>query len=279
MKKFILVAVALVATVSANAQTTEEKGKNSIEIGFNPFTQNKNTFSIDEIKYRRFWGANALRVTGKLSMSTTANKTTEEETDRTATAYGNEWTKTKVRNTEFCIGLGYERHFEVAKRVGLFAGAEIGYEADLYKSQIKSESEWTVSATNITTNADLNYKVNYFPQSMIDPTADDVFSKHGFYAALVGGIDVNVYKGLYLGAEIGLRIGHASSINDWTIGKANSKTSDGHSSSTKLEKDKKTVTTDGVSVTTDITYTTTDTDRFTDFGLYAEPALRIGYRF
>lgn len=340
MKKYLLMAVAFVAAISANAQT---EGKNSVEIGFNPFTQTKNTFSIDELKYRHYWGANALRVRVGFGVEATKNVTTTTtdnallndpdlnpsititEVTGNSTSYNEDKAphgykanpnfnqtvvteKNSGKDLNFMFAVGYEREFKVAERVNLFAGAEFFY------AHVSNINNW-----NKTTETTVDYLYDndgYRNVTTSNSLLEESKKTKGLNAAntlgvnLVGGIDFHVYKGLYLGAELGLGLGHTitgkpatvtedatfalTSNTEVKVGTTVTKTNVAHNYTKNVENgvttysEKKVTTVTGaanqVTTYTKESTTTNPTEiekknHRTNFRLYAEPALRIGYRF
>lgn len=345
MKKYLLMAVAFVAAISANAQT---EGKNSVEIGFNPFSNGYQTFRIDELKYRHYWGANALRVRVGLGVQSTKNNTTTT-TDiaptfnlMNGTTGVNEGTWTNVvtgsspinqedaqpngyqatpninqtvvtdknsrKDMNFMFAVGYEREFKVAQRVSLFAGAEFFYS---HVSANLKQNTTTETTVDYLYNNGTTYQLDKVNSTLeFTQTTKGQGARNTIGINAVGGIDFHVYKGLYLGAELGLGVGHTIS------GKAAKVTSERTFEGTETHQYKSgaTYTTNyesasnwtrkidgGVetysSTATATNYVTGSTSKTTldytkidptevetknhntNFRLYAEPALRIGYRF
>ena len=181
MRKWIL--PALLVTLMTNAawaqeNTTASKGDFGTEISYNPFDQNGNTFSLDALKLRYFiTDHDAVR----LSLGFGITKETVKDED-TPDDYVN------TISGDFSIDLGYERHFKVAKRLSLYAGGEVGFLSHYASGKGKTTiagTTTTIDFKNITTvNGDRAYAA--------------------FTAGIFTGLDFYVYKGLYLGAELGL---------------------------------------------------------------------------
>lgn len=311
-----LVAVAISST--AVAQETSKgfnNAENSLEIGFNPFSNNYQTFRIDELKYRRFFGQNALRVRlgfeiGSDSQTKTTNTGENPVIDALnpspggTTSTGNKDIKTTDNTTKFNIYVGYERHFNVSNNIALYAGAEIGYELESGSQKVETNETSNKQILNYHsgTSAYDNTTID-FVSSKVDETKKR--NSYGAFAAnILTGVDVNIYKGLYLGAE--LRLGMTS-----TSYKTPEFTSTFNSTETKVESEygtanptmtttqtirssvtdadgNKTVntlvtkngvpTTDQTTISKNYNDQTTDKSKF-NLKLYASPALRIGIRF
>ena len=329
MKKLILTTVVALAVSSyAMAQKDCEdfsQKKNSIEIGFNPFSNNFETFRIDELKYRHFFGNSAVRV--RLGFGFTSKKATNNEnggtfdpiitpapntTNTTSnTSNSKEETVTTTKKSEFNIFAGYEYHFNISRHMNLYAGAEIGFEMAGGSEKIETTGS---SSSNYTSTS--SYQTGYPSYNTIEniyrTTTDRTYTslqetkkKDAFGAFAFGvftGIDVNIYKGLYLGAELGLQYKHKSfkAPEITNSGSSNSTTmrynKSGNTSTTKYEYESRSWTTDSEGLRTTVTTTSGDdieTETRTEkamslnqtktsesgFKLYAAPALRIGWRF
>lgn len=237
MKKFIIAALAIMSFGAANAQYTPEKGDFSAEIQFNPFSNDFKTFKLDgaALKGRYFiTDKDAIRLRLGLNINSNSynpgNKqidpvTNEVTTIGIAEPNSNNYSsaadyneakliydkkiKDKTSNSygSFQIGLGYERHWNVAKRVNLYAGAEIALGFGWASSKTVEEcgilnadktawkEEWKETET---------YTGAYKDQ------AGNLYSAPKFTlgANIFTGVDFYVYKGLYLGAELGLGINY-----------------------------------------------------------------------
>lgn len=209
MKKITLVVAAVLAMFSANvsAQKVEKAkaGSFGTEVQFNPFDQNGNTFSLDALKFRYFITDNdALRL--NLGFGFGSEKMTDD-------AEGATVSEAKGKTGNFNIDLGYERHFDVAKRLDLYVGAQIG----VYKHFASA----TGTATNDGENYyDVEYK-NYIPDGSGDIMDQAYF---GVAASVFTGLDFYIYKGLYVGTELGLYIkSHKTNEIETTVGDQSTK--------------------------------------------------------
>lgn len=177
MKKiFAMLLVAAATTFGANAQETHapERGDFSVEIQVNPFSNNFNTFKLDALQGRYFFTAkDALRFGIGFGVdSKKENQSTQDD---------NLWTKTA--NSNFSIKLGYEKHFFNYKRVDLYAGGGLGFSLN----RIKLTENLGNGHKKVTSNSGNSY--------------------NEFVAKVFTGIDFYLYKGLYVGTEIGVKIG------------------------------------------------------------------------
>lgn len=120
MKKVLFAAIALVASVTpamAEESFAPEAGDFSLELQFNPFSNNFDTFKLERLQGTYMLSdKDGLRF--GLGLDVHNNKTikNEDHDGHVSSKYG-----------DFSINLGYERHFYNYKRVDLYAGAEIIY--------------------------------------------------------------------------------------------------------------------------------------------------------
>lgn len=176
MKRILLLAAIACLTLGANAQVTKPtSGTFGLEIQMNPFDQNGHTFSMDGLKARYFFNEkNALRA--KIGFDVTKNKKSESGDAYTSSTSGS-----------FKFDIGYERHFDLAKRLDAYVGGELGVVRDFAKSKnFTDDDNWT--------------KVKNADGAAV-----------GFHVAAVTGLDFYVYKSLYIGAE--LNLGVESKVN------------------------------------------------------------------
>ena len=230
MKKFLMSA-AIVAAMAAPAVAQDEfgpaQGDFSVELQFNPFSDNFETFKIDQIKGRYFFtDKDAIRF--GIGFGVHTDKTTTDPDNASDV-----WTKNRTGN--FSINLGYERTFLTYKRVSLYAGAGLGFELVS-----------TCETEQFAAGNDILKKRTYNTGSY------NLFTVNAFT-----GIDFYVYKGLFVGAELGIKVGFKNFPGIYTKGDYN----DNGTWNEDLESDHGKKSTNF------------------DFGTYAEPALRLGYTF
>lgn len=252
MKKF-LVAVMLFCAMGSIAWSQQkcekpEKGSFSAEIQVNPFDQNGRTFSIDGIKLRYFLNEkNALRLNVDFSGHSEKYSYTPEEEEY---SYLSEL-KSRYKNLE--INLGYERHFGVGTRFDFYAGGEVGLTRYFAKTTGKMMHDGTGS--------DITISNAYLPQSAmpdgipsLGTLSSAIPANIGFRVAALAGVDVYLYKGLYIGTELNFSIKHVktkqveATFMDYTSNE-------------------------------EITIKTEDESKNTDFGFHIEPYVRLGWTF
>lgn len=171
MKRILLLAAIACLTLGANAQVTKPtSGTFGLEIQMNPFDQNGHTFSMDGLKARYFFNEkNALRA--KIGFDVTKDKKS-----------GSSDTYKSSTSGSFKFDIGYERHFDLAKRLDAYVGGELGVVRDFAKTKDYTDSNnWT--------------KVKNADGAAV-----------GFHIAAVTGLDFYVYKSLYIGAELSLGV-------------------------------------------------------------------------
>jgi len=244
MKKMIL-AAALIAA-SATTVVAEETnyapaaGNFSVEVMFNPFSNDFGTFKLDQLKGRYFFSDNDAVRFG-IGFGLDNAKLTPRPDDNS-----DAWSKAKKGN--FSIDLGYERHFFNYKRVNLYAGAGLGFAL-----QSTSATSQTKDGNNTYESKICNAMVwNEDEQS---PLEDRSFTEFNIKAFT--GIDFYVYKGLFVGAELGVKFGFQNYPGVYTKGGVD----DNGNWSDSKESEK--------------------VDKVNGFTLktYVEPALRLGWTF
>lgn len=201
MKKFFIAAIALLASVTGvkaeENVTLPASGDFSVEVQFNPFGNDFDTFGLDNMKLKgRYFFGDQDAVRMGLGFGVNSNKVTPNPE-----GVGNE---KDVNNTQrignFAIDLGYERHFVKKGRIDLYAGAGLGFamqnscDTEKFYSNNEQCTKKTFNKNSYTT-----FDVNAF-----------------------SGIDFYVYKGLYLGAEIGVKIGFKTIPGQYTKGEFSS---------------------------------------------------------
>ncbi len=205
MKKYLLMsAAALFGCVMSYAQKEKnydlpEKGTWQTEVQFDPSDKNENTFKLDALKVRWFMtDKDALRLHLGLDIDT------KKYTDSEDKNY-----KYKQRTGEFYLGLGYERHWLQKGRISVYGGAEIGFSKSFAHAEkefgydigyglgiTKFSYEWKNCVPS-------NPGADAFESSLDDPKEMAMYS---FNVNVFTGVNVHIYKGLYVGAELGLCI-------------------------------------------------------------------------
>lgn len=256
MKKMIFAAALLAgAAFGVNAQENvnlPESGDFAVEVQFNPFTDSFETFGLDGMKLQGryfFSNADALRIGLGFGVTTDKNTLAPDAEG----VYADEWTKNRVGN--FAISLGYERHFLQSGRVDLYAGAGLGFSLkSTCDSKNKVYQQWSNTENK---NIDVLHESKVYNASSFNQFDVNVFT----------GIDFYVYRGLYVGAELGLKVGFKNFPGQYTKG---GYVVDGKYSSTPDEND-----------VWDDSIESTKGSKSTSFELatYVEPALRLGWTF
>lgn len=176
MKKLLL-AVALVGCAfGANAQEdfAPKAGSFSTEIQFTPFSSNA-VFSNGGVFSGAYFCSDKFAVMFDLGLEGTNKKSDlqyEGENPEEVTGF------TKTYKGTFTIALGAKYYFYNYKRVNLYAGAKVNYYHTFAgnKEVFDVENDWYAWDNNGTGN--------------------------GFGVWALTGINFNIYKGLYLGAEL-----------------------------------------------------------------------------
>ncbi|MBR2380144.1 MAG: hypothetical protein IKA86_04020 [Paraprevotella sp.] len=279
MKKFLLGMVGTVFTVfcvtDVNAQESQfkpTKGSFSTELNFTPFENDGNMFSLENgyaLKFRYFLNdKNALRLRIGLGMDSKKynnGASRDMDGDDIDDYFTN--TEMKAKWGDFSLDLGYERHFNIHKRISLYAGAQIG----IYKHFVSAEGEtssesfykatyWNDAYTVIQSSSS-EYS-NMIPSGYegYGVNADEAY--FGVAASIFTGLDFYLYKGLYIGAELGLNINSHKVLE-----REEKKLTSSYNS-----LDRKTKTEE-----TEVKYE--DELRTTSVRFKVEPAIRLGWTF
>lgn len=245
---FILFA-ALSFTTYVSAQDKPAKGSFSTEVQFNPFDQNGETFKLDGLKFRYFLtdrDAIRLKVGFNLDHSSYKDEENEEER-RNAMLY-------KYSIGDFNLDAGYERHFKIAKRLSLYVGGSVGFTRHFASTNFEEASNGLTAVfkgeikNGAIVPGEGNMQLDY--ENMLPDVNDRAY--WGFNAAVFTGLDFYVYKGLYVGTELGIGL-HTQKSSQMTY-------------EAKYES---------------IRYHEITTDKISNTQLktYIEPVLRLGWTF
>lgn len=273
----ILTVVALIAVSSTSlAQIKPEAGSFGTEVQFNPFDQKGHTFQLDGLKFRYFITKNdALRL--KLGFGMNSAKFTDEDekevplTGTTGSSLGTGKYKYKdeysSKSGDFSFELGYERHFDIAKRLNLYVGGALGISKHFVSTDIEGSATTYRNGNKASSNS-YSGKITNGGFSSIDDIDDDIYPSDdpldyvndranlGFNASVFTGLDFYVYKGLYVGTELGLRFKtYKTNKMKYTY-----ETVEDHDI-TKEESE------------------STNNVRYSNAGFYIEPVLRLGWTF
>lgn len=231
MKKMFLAAALLAATattaVAQDNSYAPTSGNFSLEVQFD-FDE----FILDQIKGRYFMSDNdALRF--GIGFGIDNSKKTPDPDNQSDV-----WDKGSKSN--FSINLGYERHFFNNKRVDLYAGAGLGFALQSAKSTSQTRQREV---------------------GLIETQQYNVYNGYRSYTefniAAFTGIDFYVYKGLFVGAELGIKFYTRTYPGTYTKG--------GYDNWGNWNDNKKSDASDKISATS--------------LNTYVEPALRLGWTF
>lgn len=233
MKKLFLSLVAVMAlTVAVQAQDDIKAGSVSLEVQFLP--ANNVPIQLDYLRARYFLSDNmAVRVGLFLNNETFKDENTNTATPPVTMSY-------KASFFQFGLMPGIEMHFPVGDRLSPYIGGELGFFMNSSKSELLNPGY--INGNSIST-------AGYW---FHDDMNEDYFSKSSFRIGLVTGIDFYIYRGLFLGVELGLGFESGSL------------------------KDQSTTVVTG-------TTTTTEDEKFnfseSNFGLNTVNAIRLGWKF
>lgn len=292
MKKLLVLLAVCAGVTTATAQELPKKGSIVTEIGFTPFKSSGETFKLNDamLKFRYFVTDKdvvRLKLGVGIDNNTTDNATFTHPQD--LSGYNVEVvdnsTKTTNKKSDIQIMLGYERHFAPTGRFDVYAGAEIGFEWN--------NRSGSVEENGLTTGYS-NSKLDYTVQSArntdyTDMTPDGELSSHAFKGGVFAGLDFYIYKGLYIGTELGISFTSGkspngySSYNESTV-KTNSSGVVTYAQNVSYSGDTGLTTTNTTinnnTTTTISAQQASTTERSaTKLKLYVEPAIRLGWKF
>lgn len=193
----------MAATTGAVAQNKPEQGSFGVEVQFNPFDQNGQTFKLDGLKFRYFLtDQDAIRVKMGVDLNH-SNYTDGDEAEP-----GDKSKQSSFKNTygDFSLDFGYERHFSLHKRLDLYAGGSAGFTRHFASSKLKMYDRQTNSIFNgqVSNGAITSSEGDVKIENMLDAVNERAY--WGVNAAVFTGLDLYLYKGLYVGTELGLRL-------------------------------------------------------------------------
>ena len=231
-------------TLNASAQKDElPDGMLAVELQANPFSNDFNTFKMTELK-ARLWLNNkhVVRFALGFGMDTKKEDTSWNFDSREGSLTGydiiqqNGTTETSFKEVRLTVG--YEYHLAQSGRLDLYVGASAGYEGKYYSGSSESTESWArhgqgsyvpypntgsgsypssggyyhypdydrtakqVTITNTTSSTDY---------SKMSPNGDN--NEHSLFANVFTGVDCYIYKGLYIGTELGISFKHGKSEN------------------------------------------------------------------
>lgn len=283
MKKLLFVLVAALFAAHSSAQCHQckkskvckhgkeykpTKGSISTEVQFNPFDQKGEMFKLDGLKVRYFLtNRDAIRLKlgfgiGHSNLSDSYDDRTDDNSTSPYTSYDTEY-KSTLGHVE--LNLGYERHFNLSKRLSAYVGASVGFNRHFASTQVTttetnhfhtSNNKWDSEVISKVKAEISNGAFTSLPEGDINNPLDKV-SDRAYWdvkAALFTGVDFYVYKSLYLGTELGL------GFNSSSLSKMK------YQATTLNERDV-------------VEFESTDNAKFMDAGIYIEPVLRLGWTF
>lgn len=292
MKKLLVLLAVCAGVTTATAQELPQKGSIVTEIGFTPFKSSGETFKLNDamLKFRYFVTDKdvvRLKLGVGIDNNTTDNATFTHPQDLSGynVQVVDNSKKTTNKKSDIQIMLGYERHFAPTGRFDVYAGAEIGFEWN--------NRSGSVEENGLTTGYS-NSKLDYTVQSArntdyTDMTPDGELSSHAFKGGVFAGLDFYIYKGLYIGTELGISFTSGkspngySSYNESTV-KTNSSGVVTYAQNVSYSGDTGLTTTNTTinnnTTTTISAQQASTTERSaTKLKLYVEPAIRLGWKF
>lgn len=193
-RSFLFALAAAFCAASLSAATKVDKprsGSFSAEIQFNPFNQDNSTTvgGLDRLKVRWFVGAsNALRL--RLGFGFDSNKYTPDKDER-----DDVWGR--ARKADFNLDLGWEHHWNVGKRASLYAGLQAGVVRHFASGKFQTSDAG--DGYTITNAVPKNWtSASEFKKGFADR------ANVGWTAGTFAGIDVYLYRGLYVGTEVAI---------------------------------------------------------------------------
>ena len=333
MKRIINSALFLVVAMTATAQNNNNaknidnwrEGSLTTELQFNPFSNDFKTFKMGELKLRYFLDdENAVRVSVGFGMD---NQTVTNTTDFDNRVYNpnnyrisSEESEVTTKSIAAKIKIGYERHIDLLDRLSVYVGGEVGYEANFYSGEknVNTNSQsYSSNERSWTDYSERPYTTKYYQiiqESRSSSTGHYNYEKctpddgnsnsHSIIANVFTGIDFQIYKGLYIGTELGLSFkmgkNEKGSYNYEIRSNSNYSTrysgsypsdykneSSSYSSYERFDSStgirESSSASSGSSSQSDPSYSAAEvrgnTSKFTKISLYVEPALRIGWRF
>lgn len=189
-------------------------GSINTEVQFNPFSDN-DQFKIEGLKVRYFiTDKDAIRLTLGLEMDNKNDMKFGEapdEDDEVKTAFYNYQTsneENKTKTGKFSIDLGYERHLVKNGRMDLYVGAGLGFETswnttnviDAFQDMKDPKDGETLDPKKVSS-------WNFYTKET-ETKGNNAYS--AFRAGIFTGLDFYLYKGLYIGTELGLKFSNKS---------------------------------------------------------------------
>lgn len=276
MKQFVFILIStLLIAGNTIAQNKPAKGSWSTEVQINPFDQDGETFSLDGLKVRYFLSdKDAIRL--KVGFATTNSKYTDEDSNEGeerdyTSSYDYQY---KYKKGNFNIDFGYERHFDLGKRLDAYLGGSLGFGKNFASTKVEkysvreefySAGDYGRERNKYETIETGEIKNGAVTGNEISPDFNHAERAYwNINAAVFAGLEFYIYKGLYIGTELGINCQSQKTL--------------------KMEYNGTTITRTTINGHTDVKEETeeeetTDNMRITKFKTYIEPRLRIGFTF
>ena len=306
MRRIMIFGLALFGAVSMWAQQNE--GKFGMELLFNPFSDDFETFKMSELKGRYFLNEkSAVRFGIGFGIDNTTTTDTESfnnkfDDDVNSYTISNKETETKINKSSLKLSLGYEHHVFTKGRFDVYLGGELGWEGKFFsgeKDETTNEESRQTNGTNSYTTTTRMVNSHYEYEKM---TPNNEYNESRFFVNAFTGVDFYIYKGLYIGTELGISFSNGKNLNgtythDYSedavtkyisVGRTDKETyvkKTSYSSETGMtigEESRTYSSNSGNNYENDIKQAGNVTDHEssnTKLEIYVEPALRIGWRF
>lgn len=225
MKKFFSLSLFMIFCVGYAQEISfkPEKGDFSVELQFSPFnftidsyddTFLSTPFSIDGLRMRYFLnGRWALRANVTLNYSSSKNEYELKGYYPEFSGQGIGIRKNTQSSFRYQIAPGIEYHFGNPGRLDFYVGGELFLGGIQYRLKSEQELDITLNNNQGTYHESLSFKINglYYEQSGYEI---DIASRSHINLGInaLFGADFYIYKGLYLGAELGVGGGHIFSL-------------------------------------------------------------------
>ena len=292
----------------------------AVELQANPFSNDFNMFKMAELKCRFFLNNKSAF---RLGVGFGLDKDTDNDSqykntllmnndENNYTIYDSS-TKHSTTSTALKLSLGYEYHFATTGRLDFYGGIEAGYEARFYSGKDENNST-VISVADGETSVSKNSTVYEYSKMMptayaqtpgmggnfdlIDsntPNAVPInrsnaspssfkYNEHSIFANIFTGVDFYIYKGLYIGTELGISFKTGKQDNGYYTLKGTliNPTENIDRVYTYSSKTGLYTTIDNIREMTDIDsqdYITDHSAKSTSIKVYVEPALRLGWIF
>ena len=291
MKKLLFLTTLVLTSLTTFAQGSNDKlpdGIMSLEWRYNPFDYEGKPVNMAQFYGRLFLNNKSVVRLGvgvgfdRDKQEGSWNKNTSSVN---ANYYDIEHMDSIKESNELTLKLsvGYEYHFANTGRLDFYAGAEGGFLGKFCSGSYAK----SVNNTNVTVLLGNKNTVNNADYTNIDytkMTPDNKVNEMGMFATVFTGVDFFVYKGLYLGAELGITFNTGKKKNGNYTQETIKQTVVGadvtkHITSKYSTETGNTITTDHVNNTTTTTpsYAREHTGTYTK--VYFEPVIRLGWMF